>query len=217
MKSTEKAPSHIDLIDGNWARAAVDFARRAGAQSPVLNYGALATVLDRVRRDAGLPPAERRVAVVALDYDNENQGKLAVAMERQGIAVARVDFRHAYVSVPAGDGESKAPNPQSLTHWMTYMCGLLAVRPSPSVVLVSGAFELAGPMADFVEARGGKAVLAFFRRMLNKRWIDNGLLENEMPLRFADLEPDSREVLGVDLRAVVRRSAAERQEPGLPL
>lgn len=211
--------SHIDLIDGNWARATVDFARRAGAKSPVLNYGALAARLDLVREEAGLPPAEKRVAVVALDFDNESQRKLVEAMGHHGIAVAQVDFRHSYVSVPApySESETRAPNPQSLSHWITYMCGIMAARERPSVVVVSGAHELAGPLDDLVRARGGTAVLAYFRRLLNKRWIDNGLLESEMSVRFADLEPYSHELLGVDLREAVRKSASARQEPGLPI
>jgi hypothetical protein len=216
MTDTNKNPSHIDFIDGNWARAALDFARRTGANSPVLDYGALASRLDRIRVSAKLAPADRRVAVLAVDYDNQNQRKLAEAVANKGISPVKVDFRHSYVSVPLNDGEYAGSKPQSLSHWITYMCGVLAVRDKPTVVVVSGAFELAGPLADFVE-RGGTAVVAFFKRLLDKRWIDNGLLADKMPVSFVDLEPYSGELLGVNLQELVRRNTADAVDARLPI
>lgn len=215
--SKSSDPSHVDIIDGNWARAALDFARRAGAVTPVLDYGALASRLDRVRHDQNLPAVERRLAVLAVDYDNAKQRKLIDAVEFKGIKVWKVDFRHAYVSVPFADVDSGAPDPQSLSHWITYMCGLLAVRPRPSVVLVTGAFEVAGPLIDFVQTRGGTAILAFFRRLLDKRWISNGLLAGEMPVKFVDLDEYSRDLLGADLRELIRRNVAEQSDGRLPI
>jgi len=214
-KSSE--PSHVDLIDGNWARASLEFARRAGAVSPVLDYGALASTLDRIRQDQKLPGVERRLAVLAVDYDNANQHKLIKAVESKGIDVWPVDFRHAYVSVPVSETHSGSPDPQSLSHWITYTCGLLAARPQPSVVLVTGAFEVAGPLIDFAQKRGGTAVLAFFRRLLDKRWISNGLLAGEMPVKFVDLDEDSRDLLGADLRELGRRGVAEQSDGRLPI
>ena len=169
-----------------------------------------------MRTSERLPGAERRVAVLAIDFDNENQHKLAEAVSFKGISPVKVDFRHTYVSVPLEDGEYTGPKPQSLSHWIAYMCGLLAVRENPSVVIVTGAFELSGPLADFVE-RGGTAVLAYFRRLLDKRWIDNGLLTGKLPVRFVDLEPYSRDLLGADLRELVRQSTADAADARLPI
>jgi hypothetical protein len=216
MTEETKQATHVDFIDGNWARAALDFARRAGAKSPVVDYGALALRLDRVRSKEHLPNAERRVAVLAIDFDNENQRKLAEAVSFKGISPVKVDFRHTYVSIPQDDGEYSGPKPQSLSHWIAYMCGLLAVRENPTVVIVTGAFEVAGPLADFVE-RGGTALVAYFRRLLDKRWIDNGLLTGKLTVRFVDLEPFSRDILGVDLRELARQNSADAAESRLPI
>lgn len=212
-----KVAAHIDLIDGNWTRAAVDAARRAGARSPVFDYGALAARLERVRATEGMPEADRRLAVLAVDFDNENQRKLADAVKLKGIEPVKVDYRHSYVSVPFDEGEARAAHAQTLSHWIAYMCGVLATRESPTVILVTGAFEVAGPLRDFAEKRNGTAVLVFFKRLLNKRWIDNGLLDGELPVRFVDLDPYSRELLGADLRELARRNAAGDAEPGLPI
>lgn len=221
--------SHIDLIDMNFVRLAQDRARRMGSPSAEMNFAALKDRLAKIRSERGLPESERSVAVVARDFDNRGQDALTRAISAH-FAVWEVDFRHAYVSRsadeprpsertnPAEEFRSPDRTPQSLSHWLTYMCGLVAASQSPSLVVVSGAFELAGPLGDLVtRASGSRVILAFFQRLLNKRWIDNGLLDGRIPVEFVNLERHAMELLGADLRELVRASEAAQRPSSLPI
>jgi hypothetical protein len=210
-------PSHIDLVDMNWVRTAQDWARSMGSPKAEMDFHALKARIARIRSEEGLPESERSIAVLARDFDNKRQDQLAKAIESAGFAVWEVDYRHAYVSTTLEDSKSADRAPQSLSHWLTYMCGLVAATPNPSVTVVSAAFELAGPLQDLVSRDGGRAVLAFFQRLLNKRWFDTGLLDGRLPIDFVDLEKYSGELLGTNLRELVRQSAAARRGPSLPL
>lgn len=207
-------PSHIDLVDMNFVRMAQDWARRMGSPDAEMNFVALKERLSFIRREKKLPESERSVAVLSRDLDNARQGLLSKAVESAGFSVWEVDYRHAYVSSTT----EETITPQSLSHWLTYMCGLVAASENRSVLLVSGAFELAGPLKDFVTRQGsGTAVVVFFQRLLNKRWIDNKLLDGELEIDFVNLDRHARELLGADLRELARRSEAARQGSSLPL
>jgi hypothetical protein len=202
----------------NYVRFAQDYARRLGSPDAEMNFAALRARLDRIRADhsPALPAAERSIAVIARDFDNKGQNLLARAIETSGFTPWEVDFRHTYVSSPRD--AARQPTPQSLSHWLTYMCGLVAASPNRSVVLVSGAFELAGPLQDLVTREGGgHAILAYFQRLLDKRWIDNGLLDGRLRIEFVNLEQHARELLGVDLRELARQTHAARRGPSLPM
>jgi hypothetical protein len=206
--------SHIDLIDMNFVRMAQDHARRMGCGTAEMNFAALSARLAAIRSEMDLPPAEKSVAVIARDFDNRAQDMLAKAVGAH-FTVWEVDYRHAYVTSPADEQEKM---PQSLSHWLAYMCGLVASSTGRSVVAVSTAFELAGPLSDFATRNsGGRAVLAFFQRFLNKRWKDTGLLDNRLPIEFANLDRHSIDLLGVDLRDQARRNAAAQRGTSLPL
>lgn len=210
-------PSHIDLVDMNWIRTVQDWVRNMGSPTAEMDFDALKARLGRIRSEEGLPESERSIAILARDFDNKRQDQLARAIESAGFALWEVDYRHAYISTTQEDSKSADRAPQSLSHWLTYMCGLVAASPSPSLVVVSGAFELAGPLQDLVSRNGGRAVLAFFQRLLNRRWFDNGLLEGRLPIDFVDLEKHAGELLGTNLRELARRSAAARRGPSVPL
>ncbi len=211
-------PSHINLVDMNWIRMAQASARRMGSPDAEMNFVALNARLSRIRAELVLPESERSIAVIARDLDNTRQGQLAKAVESAGFAIWEVDFRHTYVSSTTEEAKPGERAPQSLSHWLTYMSGLVAASPDRSVVLVSGAFELAGPLQDFVSREGkGRAVIAFFQRLLNKRWIDNGLLDGRLAIDFINLEKHAIELLGADLRELSRQSEAARRGSSLPL
>jgi hypothetical protein len=86
--------------------------------------------------------------------------------------------------------------------------------PKPEVVVVTGGFEVFGPLSHFVRRTGGVAVLAFFRRFVDPRWITSGLLDPDGPVRFMDLDPHAETLLGVDL-AKVSRTAASADRGGI--
>ena len=210
--------SHVDLVDMNFVRAAQDLARGMGAPESKMDFAALKGRLDEIRRENGFPAAEHSIAVVARDFDNPRQGALSRAVEAVGFDVKEVDYRHTFVSQVQDESRHADRAPVTLSHWLSYMCGIVASNSPRSVVVVSGAFELAGPLTDFATRDSeGRAAVAMFKRLLNKRWIDNGLFDGDLPIEFVNLERNSKELLGVDLRELARRSEAARRDSSLPI
>lgn len=234
--------SHYNIVDMAFVRYAQDRARAMGAQDPKMNFEKLRARLESIRVERKLPPADASIAVVARDPASTGQQQLVHNLAEVFTTIP-LDYRHCYVSESevtdgkdqdadavsriataptdenASSGRSAARGrrmPVTLTHWITYMIGYLSAQRDPTVVIVSGAFELEGPLREFVEQSHGRAALAYFERMLNKRWIQNGLLEDRLPIEFVNLERYSTELLGTDLFKLVRESQAARQGPKLP-
>jgi hypothetical protein len=69
----------------------------------------------------------------------------------------------------------------------------------PHLIVVTDAFDTFYPLVDFVQARNGKVSLAFFMSGLEPRWQRAGLYGENCPVRFVDLDPYAKSILGVDL------------------
>ena len=171
-----------------------------GRPAPV-NYAELVAVLDETRRGAGLRTAEATFAAAAVDPLSDSQKRFVDALARAKITVEPVDYRHAYVSSPRSALGERAEHPVStLSPHLCYVLGLLAGRPQPQTMVVTGSFDVYRPLIDFTtKERGGKAALAFFKRFLDPRWLQVGLFEADFSIRWVDLEPYATRLLGVEL------------------
>jgi hypothetical protein len=193
---------HIDLVDGIWVRHATESSKHYGG-SGVFKFAALRAALQTLREQRQWPAAEKRIAVLAVDPDNEMQAKYAFAMEKEGFEVMRVDYRHSYVSRTISETDALGPAQQSLSTWIAYMLGLIGARPYSTSVVFSGSFDIAGPLEDYTSVgRAGRAILTYFRPFLDRRWFEMGLVANRLgDLGFVDLAEQSPKLLGVDLLA----------------
>lgn len=197
--------SDINLLDGNWINTAADWARRASKENLKFNFKAMQDLFVHIRASSELPPSSKSVITLALDLDNAGQSKLADAVRACGIYPNKTDYRHAYVSnTETGKDISRpAPMPMSLAHWMTYMMGLIAGQGGePTLVLVTGAFEVVGPIREMVIERKAKVVVAYFSRMMDSRYKETGVFrDNKIKgFDFFDLEPYSKDLLGFEFR-----------------
>jgi hypothetical protein len=158
----------------------------------------LLDTLAEARRLLGWRAAEVTLAAASVDKLSEAQQRFLKALERLGIMVEAVPFRHAQHAVPlSGATNERQTGPgSSLAPQIAYALGLLADRTAPEVLLVSSDFGLFHPLLDFVRNRGGKAALAFFKRFLEPRWA---ALLDKPDIRLIDLDPASTKLLGLDL------------------
>lgn len=198
----KKAVSSIDIIDTVFTYGLVEWAKATLDQSVTFSYAELARLLAHVRQAEGFRASDAIFAPVAVDTMSDPQRRFIEALDRMGITVERVDYRHTYVSVPRTPGADRAERSvTSLTPYMAYLLGMLAGREAPEVLIVTGSFDLHGTLLDFVERRNGRATIAYFKRFLDQRWIQNGLLEDGFPIKFVDLESQSEALLGINIAA----------------
>jgi hypothetical protein len=204
--------SRLDIFDCQSVFEVVDVIRQfksiAGTDqpgpTPNFDYRACFEILQESRQHLGFTPSQNTLAVATVDPESEGQGRFITAISRLGVLVEPVDFRDASVTLPLmGDSDrTERRYVRSLAPNITYVLGLLASRPSPEVVVVTRTFELFGSLRDFVEKRGGKAAIAFFRRYLDARFGIAGLFEADSKVKFIDLEPHSERILGCDVRQI---------------
>ena len=171
------------------------------APPPSFDYRAGFEVLAQERQRLGFSVAENTLAVATVDLESEGQSRFVTALVRMGILVERVDFRRADVTLPLS-ADSDRRHITSLAPNVAYVLGLLAGRASPEVVVVTRAFELLDPLTDFVERRGGKAAIAFFRRYLDGRFGAAGLFDSASSVKFIDLNAHSERIIGYDVRSI---------------
>ena len=154
-----------------------------------IDYGAL---LASLRQRLGREEFSPMFAFVAVNPEHEGQRKFINFLSQKGFIVDETDFRDAFI-LPNRESQY-----QRLSARMTYLAGMLATKRS-DLVVVTDAFEVHGPLADYAENRGGKVTLAFFRRGMEERWQRTGIFEGESLIEFIDLSPDARRIIGVDL------------------
>lgn len=155
-----------------------------------IDYGALVTA---VRSQAGTLAFDPMLAFVAIDPEHEGQRKFTYFLDKKlGFIVDETDFRNAFV-LP-----NRESSYQRLSTRLTYVAGLLAHKP-PHIIAVTDAFDVYFPLLDYVQTRGGRVTLAFFRRGLEERWQRTGIFEGKSPLGFFDLSGDADAILGADL------------------
>lgn len=203
------SPSSLNIVDGNYTFAVTEWVRShtSGAQErSTFSYAELRGVLAAARQNLGLRPADAHVAAVSIDPANKSQQKFPDALERLDYAVERLDFRHNFVSVPAGPDADRADRISitSLSPTLAYILGILtgqakSAAAMPEVVVVTGSFDLFHPLHHLVRRTSGKAAIAFFRRFLDHRWAINGLFDPGSPIAFYDLEAHSEALLSVDI------------------
>ena len=156
-----------------------------------IDYGALLAAVKS--RYAPQPAFEPMFAFVAIDPEHEGQRKFTTFLDKKlGFLVDETDFRDAFV-LP-----NRESSYQRLSTRVTYVAGLLAHK-QPDLVVVTDAFDVYFPLVDYVQHRGGRVTLAFFRRGLEERWQRTGLFEGKSPIEFLDLSADSDAIIGTDL------------------
>ena len=180
-----------------WVQKAA--AQKGGTGRPT-DYEALASVLRSETEGAGVGSPSVVYAPVALDPRSDSQRRFVDALRGLGIAADPIDYRHTFVSLPGGPHGDRLDKPVStLAPWLIHAVGLMARHAEPTVVVVSGGFEPYWPLLDFVNNRGGRAFIAFFRRYLDARWTQFAALgEAGSPIGWIDLEPAAAEILGCE-------------------
>ena len=203
----------LDIYDCQSTFEMVDLIRHYRSLGPVdqagpppnFDYRACSDVVGEGRRHLGFHPSQNALAMATIDPESEGQARFITAISRLGILVEPIDFRDASVTLSLiGDGDrSERKYVRTLAPNITYVVGLVASRKSPEIVVVTRAFELFRPLLDFVEKRGGKAAIAFFRRFLDPRFGVAGLFEADSPVKFIDLDPHAEKLVGCDVRQIV--------------
>ena len=155
------------------------------------NYGALLDALKHEFPDDDFNPM---LAFVAISFDNEGQKKFCGFLQRLGFIVDPTDYRDAFI-LP-----DKSTPYQRLSTRVTYVAGMLSPK-RPHIVVVTDAFDVYYPLLDLVQARGCKVTLAFFRSALEARWQRVGLFGDESVIKFVDLDPHAKAIVGADIAA----------------
>jgi hypothetical protein len=196
--------SHVNLIDAASLFAISECLKQEGRMGDSLQfrYSPLLIQLAKYRRDvAKWPEADLNLAPVTLDLRNEKQIKFLKALDAMGITTNPTDYRQSFVSaigIYAQDFQ-RGLFPSVATQ-LAYTLGLLAGRKGTDVVIVTGVFDIYVPLKDYVSTRrGGKASLAFFKRFLDPRWEQVGLVGGDSGIGFLDLEPFAEDLLGLKL------------------
>jgi hypothetical protein len=183
--------------------------KTAEGTAPKTSYQAILSVCERIRAKHSMRPADATIASMAVDLRSEKQLRFVDALKKMGITVDPIDYRWAYVGSAGNHNDDQDRPPSSLAPQVTYILGLLAGRAEATgvkaeVLVVAGVFDIYRSLLDFVQNRGGKAVLAFPRAMLDHRWAWQGLGTAECAIEYEDLEPDAEEIFGVRLDAQSR-------------
>jgi len=198
-----RPPTSLNYVDTHWLFRLVESLKLSEGRQVTLNYRELLKSLGEARKTFGLSDADASLAPAAVDVRSESQQRFVEALKQIGFVVDPIDYRATFVSNPPGDDKVERGQTSTLAHYAAYMMGLLAERESPEIVLVTGAFELYLPLLDFTRRRGGRAVLAFFRRYLDPRWIEIGRIgETDAVAPFYDLEQRGEALLGGALKSM---------------
>jgi hypothetical protein len=180
---------------------------------PNTDYKALRLLCGEIRRKHDMQlEAGATIAAVAVDENSDKQRRFVDALGKMGIKTDAVKYQWAYVGQVGGQLEKgELPPTQSLAAGVTYWMGLIAGRAEvqgvqPEMLIVTGVFDIYRSLLDFVQFRGGKAVLLFPRSMLDHRWFtQGGLGTSECPIKFEDLEPYGADVFGISPEAFQER------------
>lgn len=160
--------------------------------------------------------------MVAVDPASEGQQRFSAMLSHAGYNVDPVHFRDAFISLPPGrsPNDSAARSSASFATRIAYVAGLMARHSSPSLLIVSHAYELCGPLVDLARRLpDAKLGVAFFGSLMDYRWkLSGNLSEAEavvaptpprrasaIPLRVHSLAKD----LGVSSIDVINRCARE--------
>jgi len=176
-------------------RVQVDFARLKGILRE-LRTG------DKAKAK-GWADAELIVALLSIDTKSEGQQRFADMVARY-FEVEESYYRDNFVSTPAGrhpaevfDKEKGVRPFISLAPRLAYGVGRLARYEEPHVLVLTHCFELYYPLTHLVRSNMQARVgLAYFSSLLDHRWKQAGLFDDESPVDFFDLDPYASEILG---------------------
>jgi hypothetical protein len=197
------------VVDGLSLFGATEaLAERIGANRVTIDYRRLRSVVESLRKDAGWRDATLNTILLAVDPESEGQHRFKTMISHAGFLPDIVHYRNSYLSVRAGSSlrDREAKQFASLSSRISYIIGLIARYRDPHFVVVSHAFELHGPLADLanrVKSNGGRVGLAYFSSLLDERWYSAGMRDQNQPITFFDLDPYSKEILGVNLENTV--------------
>jgi hypothetical protein len=195
----------VTIVDGaSLFDATETIAERTGRSRVTVDYTNLKQRLDVERRQVGWRPASETRIMLSVDPNSEGQQRFKAMLTHSGFQPHEVNFREAFVSLPPGrsPSESTTKSLVSLSSRIAYIAGLMAHQSDPHFLVVSHCFELYSPLQNLakrVKDNGGRVGLAYFRRLLDFRWEDAGLLDGKLEIKFIDLDKFGRELLGIDL------------------
>lgn len=198
----------LDIYDGHSQLQVQDILTSDNQDKKQLrtNYEVLNQLCRKIRKKYGMEPAEKTIFLTAVNHQNERQSKLLDALQHQGILPDAVDYRWVFVDQLNENRSDGDRTVSSLAFDITYDLGLLAGRcegladsRQPQVLVVTGSFNIYRSLLDFVMKRNGKAVLAFFKTYLERRFSTYGLFDENCPVKFYDLNPHSEALLGCKL------------------
>jgi hypothetical protein len=191
--SVVSLPETIFALD---AASIYAFAQTQRANEPAAlanpNYAGLTDALQHL-----LPSVKFHLKLAFLGIDPENEGQkrfVSYLRTKEHFTVDACDYRDSYVLPDRGSGVPY----QRFSSKISYLAGMVAHR-AAHLVVCSDAFDLYYPLLDYVQVRGGKASLVFFRTGMEPRWHRVGLLKEDSPIQFLDLDPFAKGIIGVDL------------------
>lgn len=208
-KTTSFDPTILDgasLYD-----AGVVIAERFGRTKVTLEYSKLCKRLNDLRATAGWREASLSPILLSINPNSEGQQRFQSMLRHSGFEPDVIHYRDTFVSLPPGRSPSEATGKPikpmaSLAPRIAYIAGLIALHADsdPQFLVVSHSFELYGPLTDLAHrVRKGKVGIAYFASLLDYRWKATGLLDKEQggdgSVKFFDLDPYGKELLGVDL------------------
>jgi hypothetical protein len=184
--------------------------KSSDSASPKTNYQNLLGLLEEIRSRHGMRPAEATIASMAVDLRSDKQLRFVEALGKLGMITDPIDYRWGFVGIVGSRPDEQERSVSSMAPQVAYMLGLLAGRgevtgDKPEILVVTGVFDIYRSLLDFVQNRGGKAVLVFPRSMLDHRWSWEGLGSPDCSIGFEDLEPHAEKVFGVRLDVVEGR------------
>lgn len=171
------------------------------------NFTFAAQHYEDLLRAARWPPPDAMIALAS--GRSEEQGSTKVGnprfrrmLESAGFQPVFADYRSLYPSLPVGQVPATSGHKPriSFTTRIAYILGLLARHPHPQVVVFSHEFDVHWPMLELMRRRpDARVAVAYFGSMLDTRWSKAGLGKDDYPIRFFDLDPVSKDLIGVDL------------------
>jgi len=207
MAATAHVASNVTLVDtSSLFHAGEAIAEFSGDKLRVApRYDALRRCLDRCRLEENWPRSTVNVALAAIDPANQQQQRFVDAVRHAGFDVDVVSFWDAFPSTPPSFSrpDADARRTVSFAPRIAYIAGLLARHPAASLLVVSHAFELYGPLLDLSHRTQGHNVgVAYFRALLEPRWqkveaLTEGV--NNDSLKFFNLDQHSQDIFGISL------------------
>jgi hypothetical protein len=214
MKS--KRDGCVDLLDtASFHFGLESLADYVNQDSVRLNFSAMADVLRECRQQVGFAPASQSVVYAAVDLESEAQQRLGKSWRAAGFDFVELDYRDCSPSLTAGENPSRSDDgPRrsrvgAMVPQISYALGTLRQFEQPEVVVLSHAFDFYSPMTALA-ASGAKVCLAYFRTILDRRWMGRAdVLSENSDITFFDLDPFAEQLIGHPLGSAYRSESSK--------